>query len=306
MILKQLTRLSVVLLTLFLFSGTAFAQEVEFPLVQSMVYFPYSDNSQLEKGEYSLGMDLHYSNVYMFNHYRTIINDLEMFSGTLRFRYGLSGRPGLNLEVYCRWSTFFGGFLDRGVERFHDFLGLPHNSRDEFPRYSVNYRYRDYFYHRSGKSALSPLTVALFKTLYTSDRFSLKTRVSVGIPLSDIPGLSSSKPFFTGGVIAGYTRDRFSLDFSNYLALTGTPGWLDGESLRKLIFFSRLELRWKRFIGGISFRTSPFEEDDTAHPAYQFYLGYRVNRFLDVFVMEDLGPFDTTPDVGFSIRIKVL
>lgn len=306
MVLKQVTRLSAVLFALFLLASSAFGQEVEFPLVQSMVYFPYSDNSQLEKGDYSLGMDLHYSNVYMFNHYRTIINDFEMFSGTLRFRYGLSDRLGLNLEVYCRWSTIFGGFLDRGVERFHDFLGLPHNSRDEFPRYSVNYRYKDYFYHRSGKSALSPLTAALFKTLYVSDRFSLKTRVSVGIPLSDITGLSSSKPFFTGGVIVDYKKDRFFLDFSNYLAFTGTPGWLDGEALRKLIYFSRLELRWKRFIGGISFRTSPFAEDDIAHPAYQFYLGYRISRYLDVIILEDLGPFDTTPDVGFGLRIRVL
>lgn len=295
-----------VLALLFLLSGTAPAQEVEFPLMQSMAYFPYSDNSQLEKGDYSFGIDLFYSNVFMFNHYRTIITDFEVFSGTLRFRYGLSDRLGLNLEVYCRWSTIFGGFLDRGVERFHNFFGLPHNSRDEFPRYSVNYRYKDYFYHQTKKSALSPLTAALFKTVYTSDRFSLKTRISIGIPLSDIPGLSSSKPFFTGGVIVNYKKDRFSLDFSNYLALTGTPGWLDGESLRKLIFLSRLELQWKRFIGGITFRTSAFKEDDIAHPGYQFYLGYKVNGHLDIIILEDLGPFDTTPDIGFNLRIKIL
>ncbi len=306
MILKRLTRLFLVLFALFPFAGTAFAQEVEFPMVQSIVYFPYSDNTQLEKGDYSLGIDLHYSNVFMFNHYRTIISDFEMFSGTLRFRYGLSERLGLNLEVYLRWSTIFGGFLDRGVESFHDFFGLPHNSRDEVPRYSVNYRYGDYFHYQAGKAALSPLTAALFKTVYASDRFSLKTRVSIGIPLSDIPGFSSSKPFFTGGVIVNYKKDRLALDFSNYLSITGTPGWLDGEALRKLIFLSRLELRWKRFIGGFTFRTSAFKEDDIAHPGYQFYLGYRVTERLDVIVLEDLGPFDTTPDIGFNLRIKVL
>lgn len=304
--LKQLTRLSVILVLLFPFAGGAFAQDVEFPLMQSMVYFPYSDNSQLEKGDYSLGIDIHYSNVYMFNHYRTVINDFEMFSGTLRFRYGLSHRLGLNLEVYLRWSAIFGGFLDRGVESFHDFFGLPHNSRDEFPRYSVNYRYYDFFFHQDGKAALSPLTAALFKTVYSSDRLSLKTRVSVGIPLSNIPGLSSSKPFFTGGVIVNYKKDRLFLDFSNYLSLTGTPGWAEGEALRKLVFLSRLELRWKRFIGGITFRTSAFKDDDIAHPGYQFYLGYRVSDRLDVIVLEDLGPFDTTPDIGFNLRFKIL
>lgn len=297
------------LLLLFLLlqlTAAAFPQEVEFPMMQSMTYFPYSDNSQPETGVVSVGLDLHYSNVYMFNHYRTIINDFEMFSGTLRFRCGLSERLGLGLELYLRWSSIFGGVLDRGVESFHRFFGLPDNARDEFPRYSVNYRYKDSFYHRDNQNALSPLVAALFKTIYASDHFSLKTRAAVGIPLSDVPGLSSSRPFFTGGIIFNYKKNRFSLDFSNYLSFTAAPRWLDGENLRRFIFLSRLELNWKRFIGGLTFRTSAFKEDDIAHPAYQFYIGYRIAGPIDLIILEDLGPFDTTPDIGFCLRIKVL
>jgi hypothetical protein len=288
------------------FSAAAFAQTVEFPIMQSITYFPYSDNSLPENGEVSVGLDLNYSNVYMFNHHRTIINDFEMFSGTLRFRYGLSERAGMGLELYLRWSSIFGGGMDGTIENFHSFFGLPDNARSEFPRNSVHFRYKDSFYHVDEQNALSPLVFALFKTLSASDHFSLYARTAVGIPLSNVPGLSSSRPFFTGGIIFYYQKNRFSIDFSSYLSFAAAPRWLDGENLRSTIFLSRLELNWKRFIGGVTYRTSAFKEDDISHPAYQCYVGYRLFNPIDFIIIEDFDPFDTTPDIGIFLRIRVL
>jgi hypothetical protein len=289
-----------------LFSTALFAQTVEFPMIQSMTYFPYSDNSLPGKGVITMGFDLNYSNIYMFNHHRTIINDFEMLSSTLRFRYGLSERAGMALELYLRWSSIFGGGMDKTIENFHSFLGLPDNARGEYPRNSIHYRYKDSFYHKDEQNTLSPLVLALFKTISTTDYFSIYARAAVGIPLSNVPGLSSSRPFLTGGIIFNYRKNRFSVDFSSYLSFTATPDWLDGEDLNSNIFLSRLELNWKRFIGGAIFRTSVFKEDDISHSAYQCYIGYRIFNPIDFIIIEDFDPFDTTPDIGIFLRIRIL
>lgn len=286
------------------FSIKAIPQDVEFPLMQSMCYFPYSDNSLLEKGDFALRVDLHYSNVYMFNHYRTIINDFEMFSSAIGFRYGLS--KGMNLELYCRWFALFGGILDKAIDSFHKSFHIPDTNRAEFPGNSVHYRYKDYFFYKNKQSALSPLILALLNNFYTGEHFSLKTRFSIGIPLSNTVALNSGNPFFSAGLIFFYKKKRFSLDFSNYIAWMKKPSWLEEEKLRKQIFFSRLEFNVSRFIAGFTFRSSAFTQGDIAHNASQFYLGYKITSFLDFIILEDFDPFDTSPDLCFYLRINVL
>lgn len=279
------------------------AQETEHPLIQAMTWFPYSDNTTLEPGHFSLGLDLNYSNVYMVNHPRTIVNDYEMFSPTLRFRYGISKSTAL--ELYFRWFTQHGGFLDKGIEEFHSLFGLPGNGRDDYPRNSVQYRYRDAFFYTEGKTGVSPLQLTLFRDLYSKENFSLKGRVGIGIPLSNTAGLSSGKLSFTAGLVLFYKHKWFSAEFSNYISFINTPDWLTEEDFGNSIFFSRLELQGWRFIGGFMFRTSPFNQDDIAHNAYQGYIGFRISRSLDFLIIEDFVPFDSTPDIGFAFRIKI-
>ena len=300
---------SILKILLFIFLLTQFSikvlpQDVEYPLMQSMCYFPYSDNSLLEKGDFALRVDLHYSNVYMFNHYRNIINDFEVFSSAIGFRYGLSGK--MNLEFYCRWFTLFGGILDKPIDSFHKTFHIPDTNRAEFPGNSVHYRYKDYFFYKKTQSAISPLILALLHNFYTGEHFSFNTRLSLGIPLSKTKGLNSGNPFLSAGLIFFYKKKRFSLDFSNYIAWIKKPSWLEEEKLRKQVFFSRLEINVSRFIAGFSFRSSAFTQGDIAHNAYQFYIGYKVASFLDFIILEDLDPFDTSPDLCFYLRINVL
>jgi hypothetical protein len=280
----------------------AYPVEVEFPLLQSMSYFPYSDNSLLKKRDFSGAVDLHYSNVYMFNHYKTTLNDFETFSASIGLRYGLW--KGGTLELYFRYSAIFGGILDKVIDNFHRTFKLPDNNRAEYPRFSVHYWHHDSFEYREAQNATSPLIVAFLKELYRSSHFSLKTRLALGLPLSKKAGFSSDKPFLTAGLVVAYQKGKFSLDVSNYLSFFKQPSWLVDVDLRPYLFFSNLEANLGRFILGFNFRASVFKEDDMAHNAYQGYIGYRITRYLEFIIIEDFVPLDTTPDISFFIRLK--
>ncbi len=307
MLKKTLPKVFYLLLLFFHLSGSALPQEVEFPMMQSMTYFPYSDNTLLGKGQYTLRLNLHYSNVYMFDHLRTTINDFEVFSSTLGFRYGLSEKHQLNLELYFRWTTLFGGFLDKTIENFHSTFHFPHNHRLEFPRNTVHYKYNDAFCYKEHQAGTSPLVLALLKNLYTHPKepLSIKTRIALGIPLSNKAGFNSGDPFLSAGFIINYRVKWLSLDFSSYITLVGKPGWLGDVKFRKQVLFSRLELTAFRFIGGFIFRSSAFQEDDIANNAYQVYVGYKISKYLEFIILEDFAPFDTTPDISFGLRVKI-
>ena len=282
----------------------AYAVEVEFPLLQSMSYFPYSDNSLLKKGDFSGAVDFHYSNVFMFNHYKTTLNDFETFSTTIGLRYGL--RKGGTLELYFRHSRIFGGIMDKFIDDFHDTFGFPDNNRAEYPRFSVHYWFHDSFEYREAQNVVSPLVVAFLKELHRSSYFSLKTRLALGLPLSKKPGLSSDKPFLSAGLVLNYTRGKFSLEAANYLSFFKQPSWLVESDTRDYLFFSNLEANIGRFVLGFNFRSSVFKEGDISHDGYQVYFGYRIARYLEFIIIEDFVPLDTTPDISFFIRIKFL
>lgn len=300
--LKQLVCFSWMMV--FVLTFNAYPVEVEFPLLQSMSYFPYSDNSLLKKGDFSGAVDLHYSNVYMFNHYKTTLNDFEAFSTTIGLRYGL-WKSG-TLELYFRHSAIFGGVLDKIIDDFHRTFNFPDNNRAEYPRFSVHYWYHDSFEYREAQNAVSPLIVAFLKELLRSAHFSLKTRLALGLPLSKKPGFSSDKPFLTAGVVLNYTKGKFSLEAANYLSFFEQPSWLKDSDTRPYLFFSNLEANMGRFVLGFNFRSSVFKEDDIGHDGYQGYFGYRITRYLEFIIIEDFVPLDTTPDISFFLRIKFL
>lgn len=297
---RFISRLSCFLLLAAICFCPLYGTDVEFPLVQSLSYFPYSDPEPLEKGVLSFGLDWHYSNIYMFNREHTILNDFEVSGITLGFRYGLM--RGGTVEVYLRHTSIFGGRLDKFIEDFHRTFKLPHNNREEYPRNAVHYWYKDRFAYTGGKSAVSPLVVSFLKEIFQGRGLRLSGRVSLGIPLSKTPGFSSGKFFLTAGVESVFRFKWLKFTWSNYLSFFQAPGWLNGEKLRSNIFYSRLELRAFGFLGGFIFRSAPFKEDDVAHHAWQGFIGFRVFKNLEFIVMEDFEPFDTTPDVSFLLR----
>jgi len=240
----------------------------------------------------------------MFNSSRTIFNDFESLGTQLSFRYGLSKRD--TLEIHFRHVSIFGGFLDKFIEDFHRLFKFPDANRRLYPQFSTQYRYFDSFSYTRRQSTMLPIVVSYLKEIYSSPAFSLKTRAAVGIPIADKPGLSSSKIFVTAGLLTGFKTKNFSVDVGNYLSLVGRPKWIPKEDIGHFLLNSNIEAYWYRFIAGFSFRTSVFKRGDISHNGYQCFVGYRVTRFLEFIILEDFAPFDTTPDISFNIRVKVI
>lgn len=301
--------LAITLMLLPLWAVHLNAAEVEYPLLQSLVYFPYSENTLLNKGELQGTADFYYSNFYRFNHERTFFNDFESFSTVLGLRYGLTQNS--TFECFIRHTVIFGGILDKFIEDFHNAFGLPDADRPIYPRNHVKYYWRgidpgEGFEYFDSKSALTSLTVAYLVRLLDLQNWQLKTRLAVGVPLSNTPGFSSGKFSITAGFVMDYNKNWFTASFSNHVAIFGTPGWLEGVDMKKVIWYSRLETRAFRIIVGLNFRTSAFKESIMSSNAYQIYVGYRISNRLTFIFQEDFAPFDTTPDIGFNLRWRFL
>lgn len=282
---------------------TLHAVDVEFPLIQSMNYFPYPDHDTLLKNRWRLSLNLSYSNIYMFDHERTTVNDMETLSTTLALEYGLTDR--ITLEFYYRVMFAFGGVMDGLIVNFHDLFGLSEGGRNEYPRNVVNYRYKDAFFYESGTTGQSPLVFGLLGNIYQRRNFNLNGRIALGLPISSKPGFSSNKPFITMGLILLYQRKNFSIVFSNHVSLFKNPNWLAAEDLKRRVFHSEIRVNYKRVFGGFLYKSTPFRMGDLSNGAYQVYIGYKIWKYFELSIVEEFPPMDTTPDVSFNLKIKL-
>jgi hypothetical protein len=279
------------------------AMDVEFPLIQSMSYFPYSDHHTLFKNHWRFSLNTYYSNIYMFDHERTTVNDMETLSTTLALGYGLTG--GITLEVYYRFIFAFGGLMDGLIVNFHDLFGLSEGGRNEYPRNEVNYRYKDVFSYENNTTGQSPLIFGVLGKLYQEGNFYLNGRIALGLPVSSKPGFSSNKPFITVGLILLYKGKNFSIDFSNHVSLFKNPHWLAAGDLKKRVFHSEIRVNYRRLFGGFLYKSTPFPMNDLSNGAYQVYIGYKIWKYFELSLVEEFPPMDTTPDVSFNLKIKL-
>lgn len=306
---KRQLKLILILFLISLSAAQLNAVEVEYPLLQSLVYFPYSDNTVLEKGEIQGAVDFYYSNFYQYNHERTFFNDFESFSTVPGIRYGLSENG--TIECYIRHTAIFGGILDKFIEDFHNTFGLPDADRPLYPRNEVRYLWwglepgGGYSYHQS-ESALTSMIVGYLMRLHRSEHWRIKARVALGVPLSNKPGFSSGKFSLTGGLVVDFKKQWFRAEFASHVAMFGTPNWLEKVDMKSVIWYSRLEARAFRVIAGFNFRTSAFKDGIQSSNAYQVYVGYQITKRLSFVFQEDFAPFNTTPDIGFNLRWRVL
>lgn len=285
------------------FTGLS-AVDVEFPLIQSMSYFPYSNHNTLDKKEIRLTYDLAYSNIYMYDFQRTTVNDMETMGNTFSFQYGLSKR--LTLEFYFRTVLAYGGMMDKLIVDFHKGFGLAEGGRHDFPRNKVHYSYKDSFSHTGSPIGISPPVAGLLGNIYKKGPFTLNGRLSVGLPIGSKAGFSG-KLFVTCGLIFLYQNQekKISASWANHFSLFGSPKWLK-EDVRNNIFHTELRVDYRFLFAGVLFKSTPFRNEDLSNPAWQVYLGFKFLKRFEFSLVEELPPMDTTPDVTFLLRVKIL
>jgi hypothetical protein len=278
---------------------------VEFPLIQSMSYFPFFENQVLEKSDLTVALKGYYSNIYSYNFAgsESMINDFELASLVLSIRYGIFNNTVL--ELFYRYFYVYGGFMDKAIEDFHNLFGLPSACRENSPRNSVQFEYNEHFSYDSGTGTHSPLVLSVLQRFSSSDTFNIHGRFFLGIPIESKSGFVSDKLFYGAGLLFTYTKNNFLIGLAGYISFFKEPEWLNGEGLNNSIFNLNLKIKFKRLLAGFILKTSPIKEGNLSHNAHQVYVGYKVSDNLEIGFIEDLTKFDTTPDicVYFSVRI---
>ncbi len=291
-----------ILALLLLIPIASFSSDVEFPLVQSFSYFPYVQNEMLSNGEESFILDLGYSNTYMFNYEKDIVNDFD--TATAMIGYRRSVLRNLNVEFYLRTGIIYGGIMDKLIENFHRLIGNGEDGRELFPRNTLNFTYKDIFSYNSSQVFSGPFIAGILTRLYDSKLIDINFRVSIGIPLQDKIGISSGKPFLTTGVVFLYRKERLSVNMSLYGAFFKVPEWAEAENVRSRMFFYNFHGAYKKIFGGFLFRSTPFRDGDLSNPAYQIYFGYRISDHISISMYEEIPPMDTITDVTFRILFE--
>lgn len=279
---------------------------VEFPLVQAMGYFPFFENKSLKKSDLTVLLKGYYSNIYSynFNDTESMVNDFELASIYLAFRYGIFEKTVL--ELFYRYFYIYGGFLDKSIEDFHNLFGLPSAGRENFPRNRVHYEYDEYFGYESSTGTHSPLIFSVLQRFSRSDAFNIYGRFFVGVPLKAKPGFVSDKLFYGSGLVLNYEKNNFSIGLASYIAFFNKPEWMNGADLNNSIFYSDLQLTFRRFKAGVILKTSPIKEGNLSHNAHQVYVGYKISNNFEIGFLEDLARFDTTPDICLYFWVKII
>jgi len=293
----------IVILLVIIFNLSLDSKDIEFPLVQSFVYYPYEENDVLLKGKFDMNFNLYQSNIFTFNKSDNIMNDFGLSSGIFGTRYGLTNN--LTVELYLRYMAITGGFLDGFIENFHSFFGLPDAYRPDYSRDIINYHNKDFFLYENKTGNMSPLVISLLTELITGDYYELKGRIGIGIPIKSKPGISSDKAFLTTGFIFTYEHNNWKIDLSTYLSWFKNPEWFEKVELKSKTIYSEIRVRYKKFLTGFIFKNSPLVYGESGRNAYQIQLGFVINKNLEFLFLEDFAPFDTTPDVSFNLRIKL-
>lgn len=279
------------------------SMDVEFPLIQSIVYTPYPNQPTLAKNAFRLFLDLNYANIYTFDSQKVSVNDMETFTGTLGVGYGLS--DAVTLELYFRNTVAYHGIMDKFIMDFHDLFRMSQGARYEFPPNIMNYQYKNYFSYDQQAVVPSPLILGILGQIYRAGNFHLNGRLAIGLPLASKPGFSSNQPFLTGGIIFLYKTRNFSAHFSNHVSVFKDPRWMVGEDLRNHIFHSEIRLDYKKIFGGVQYKSTPFKMESLSD-AWQMYLGVKFLKRFEFSIFEEFPPMDTTPDVSFNLRIYLL
>lgn len=295
---------AVVLLVLLILSVPSPAADPGFPLVQSLVSFPFDEDApRLEPGQVAASFTLSGGNVFMVNGSDAGEYDFETLEAVLALRIGISRT--FTLEIYSRWSGIYGGWMDGMIEGFHDTFGLPDNRRPMYTRARVVYSFLDLFEHRRSVGVTGPFTLALNADLARGRHFGMGGRLALQASPAGMPGLLSERPALIAGMWLRWERGSRELGISGDVAFFKTPEWLEGIAITPRIIMMRAWFRLGWFRTGIAWRSSPYRSGDEADAGLQILLGFRIFRGIEFRIQEDLAPFHTTPDIRFGIRLRL-
>jgi len=288
------------LLRYFSASPTIFAADIVFPPIQAFAHFPYMDDALAGPRRFRFGFSFAADNTLEYCSDDTARFDFESISAGFSVRYGLTRKTNLEFHVKC--SHIWGGLFDRAIETFHFAFGFPNGFRGEVDENRVEYRYHGLYDYRSARSVLLPPVIAILNEIFADDRWTVKTRLALGIPVRAVPGLSSDRPFAAAGCIVAYETGRLRIAWAHYLAAMKKPSWLRGEKAASTIYFTDLKVSYRSVFAALTFRTSPLHDLYVGQDGLQLLAGLKFRSGLEIGFVEGLPPMETTSDIGLYVQ----
>lgn len=254
-----------------------------------------------------------------------VVIDGESHRSNLQFRYGYSNSIEFGIDI--PYLNHEGGGLDRFIDDWHDFWGLPDGDRPEFARDQLQFSYRDLSAAASADNSvdmlqpghgLGDVSLSIAYQLAATDSRQWALRSALKLPTGESRRLrgSGSTDLSLGLHVSdqGLMR-QYALQWHGSLGVL----WMDGgevlPSLRRdWVGYGSSTVSWQvspevslklQLDAHSAFYRSDLDQLGKVSAQIIIGAGLRLNRQwqLDFGVSEDI-VVDTAPDVVFHLAIK--
>ena len=237
------------------FTAPVFADPLyarNFAPVSGLFGVPALRNAQtLDAGEYSGGLHGNVANNYSVDIEgpESVNFDGETQRVALRAAVGLGS--GWEVEAELPWMRHEGGELDKTIENWHDFWGLPDGNRDEAPRDQIDFSYAGPgadFYMRDEVSGWGDLQLALVREIWQSDSAAISARAGVNFGTGDEDDMlgSGSEDYFLSVSFSGEQQSELPITWCGQLGyLRAGDADILGDIQEQDLWFAGLGLEWR-------------------------------------------------------------
>ncbi|MEP5764137.1 MAG: DUF3187 family protein [Halieaceae bacterium] len=205
----------------------------------------------LEQGRFNAAV---HSNIA--NNYSVDVSGAEAvnFDGeTLRFalRASVGLGAGWELEAEVPWLRHHGGDLDKTIENWHDFWGLPDGNRDEAPRDLINFSYSGpgaSFGMTEDVDGWGDINVALIKEVWADESAAISARAGVKLGTGDEDELlgSGSEDYYLSLNFTGNHDSEVPIVWYGQLGyLRAGDADLLGSIQEQDLWFAGLGMEWR-------------------------------------------------------------
>lgn len=288
---------------------SSFARVHGLPHAESAFLLPAGASQQ------SLNLELTNQFVSDRNSDEQIIIDGETMATIIRWRYGVSDRVELGVEL--PWLKQSGGTLDKTVENWHRWFNLPNGDRADFSRDQLRYEYSgpDQTLNFDGTNRhIGDLGLQLRYQLYPA----VAAQLRLDAPTGDSDNFSGSGAWDIALGVNMSSRDWLASIDAEVHAGLGILWFGDSEILAQInkgrAVYGNAALELPFYWGWLAklqleFHSGMYESSLTPLGSTSFQVSFGGERQLtrslsvELAVSEDISP-NTAPDIGFLVGIN--
>jgi hypothetical protein len=300
----------------------AFHNMNQFPFKQIFGLLSLDNSPLVEAGKWRVNLTGNISNTYdiTMQANEQILNDAEIFRGSLLINYGLRENWQLSVEIpYVRYDK---GFFDDFIYNWHDFFGISQNGRTKANGDQLHIAYLSgpktlFEMHDTGGGGLGDIRInSAYTRPWRNQAIIFSTELK--FPTGDFDKLTGSGGYdFSMGLTINDTQSLQRYNITLFGGLAGVfLGDIDGELVtvqKKFAVVGRLGIGWqatrliqlKMQLDGQS-ALYKSELRQMGDPSFQLVIGgslcFSEDVYLDISIAENINSA-TAVDVAFQLGL---